>query len=259
MRLLHFEISPRLRNDSIVTLAYLWQGLWEASGVCGLRNHTTNIWPLPHDQLPGKISALYCKIINKLQLLTLCLVFWVNGADHLTFDGEGEMMVSLIMQDHFAAKPTSVMGFIFSYFDVNIRPLTQDNLYLCSKSFCRIIFPSSFFFWNHAIPHCTPSKVQWPDLSYTVTLCLGATELSISIDRWQVTLHISIVIVAIWQHAALFQKAKVTSQHYYILHSLAFSTFPCDWKIAGRSSMLKSLWRILKKHAKHRNARDNSW
>ena len=57
------------------------------------------------------------------------------------------MMVFLIMQDHFAAKPTSVMGFIFSYFDVNIRPLTQGNLYLCSKSFCRIIFPSSFFFF----------------------------------------------------------------------------------------------------------------
>ena len=34
------------------------------------------------------------------------------------------MMVFLIMKDHFAAKPTSVMGFIFSYFDVNIRPLT---------------------------------------------------------------------------------------------------------------------------------------
>ena len=98
-----------------------------------------------------------------------------------------------------------------------------------------------FFVWNHAIPHCTPSKVQWPDLSYTVTLRPGATELSISIDRWQVTLHISIVIVAIWQHAALFQKAKVTSQHYYILHSLAFSTFPCDWKNCWEKQYVKNL------------------
>ena len=79
MRLLHFEVSPGLRNDSIVTLAYLWQGQWEASGIRGLRNHTTNIWPLPRDQLSGKISALHRKIINKLQLLTLCLLFWLNA------------------------------------------------------------------------------------------------------------------------------------------------------------------------------------
>ena len=32
--------------------------------------------------------------------------------DHLTFDGEGGMMVFLIMQDHFAAKPTSLMEFV---------------------------------------------------------------------------------------------------------------------------------------------------
>ena len=40
MRLLHFKVSPGLRNDSIVTLAYLWQGWWEASGIRGLRNHS---------------------------------------------------------------------------------------------------------------------------------------------------------------------------------------------------------------------------
>ena len=165
MRLLHFEVSPGLRNESIVTLAYLWQGLWEASGIRGLRNHTTNIWPLPHDQLPGKISAFHCKIINSLQLLILglCLLFWANGADHLTFDGEGGMMGVLIMQDHFAAKPTSVMGFFFSYFDVNIRPLTQGNLYLCSKSFCRIlIFPSFFLKSRNPPPHPLESRMAWP-------------------------------------------------------------------------------------------------
>ena len=242
MRLLHFEVSPGLRNDSIVTLAYLWQGQWEASGVCGLRNHTTNIWPLPHDQLPGKISALYCKIINKLQLLTLCLLFWVNGADHLTFDGEGGMMVFLIMQDHFAAKPTSVMGFFFLIFRCKYKTINSRQSLSLFQVFLQNYLPFFFFFfWNHAIPHCTPSKVQWPDLSYTVTLRLGATELSISIDRWQVTLHISIVIVAIWQHAALFQKAKVTSQHYYILHSLAFSKFPCDWKNCWEKQYVKNL------------------
>ena len=107
--------------------------------------------------------------------------------------------------------------------------------------FLQNYLPFFFFFWNYAIPRCTPSKVQWPDLSYTVTLRLGATELSISIGRWQVTLHISIVIVAIWQHAALFQKAKVTSQHYYILHSLAFSTFPCDWKNCWEKQYVKNL------------------
>ena len=32
--------------------------------------------------------------------------------DHLTFDVEGGMMGFLIMQDHFAAKPTSVMEFV---------------------------------------------------------------------------------------------------------------------------------------------------
>ena len=40
MGLLHFKVSPGLRNDSIVTLAYLWQGWWEASGIRGLRNHS---------------------------------------------------------------------------------------------------------------------------------------------------------------------------------------------------------------------------
>ena len=55
---------------------------------------------------------MHCKIIDKLYLLTLCLVFRVNGVDHLTFDGEGGMMDFLIMQDHFAAKPTSLMEFV---------------------------------------------------------------------------------------------------------------------------------------------------
>ena len=60
----------------------------------------------------------------------------------------------LITQDHFAAKPTSVMGLFFSYFGVNIRPLTQGNLYLCSKSSCRIlIFPSFFLKSRNPRPH----------------------------------------------------------------------------------------------------------
>ena len=99
MLLLHFDVSPWLRNDSIVTLA-----------ACGrpVESVVWEITPLTSDHYP---MINYPAIINKLQLLTLCLLFWVNGADHLTFDEDG-VMVFVIMQDHFAAKPTSVMEFV---------------------------------------------------------------------------------------------------------------------------------------------------
>ena len=133
-------------------------------GIRGLRNHTTDIWPLPY-QLSGKIySALHCKIIDRLQLLTLCLLFCVNGADHSTFDGLF-WLCKICCQAYFCD------GTCFSFFDVYTSPSTQCNLYFLFQVFLQNTSFPFFFTWKLRYPPRTPSKVLLPDLSYPVTLC----------------------------------------------------------------------------------------
>ena len=51
MRLLHFEVSPGLRNDSIVTLAYLWPGGGGTLGISGWGCAAETLEPLTYNCL----------------------------------------------------------------------------------------------------------------------------------------------------------------------------------------------------------------
>ena len=62
--------------------------------------------------------------------------------DHLTFDGEGGMMVFLIMQDHFAAKPTSVMGFFFLIFRCKYKTINSRQ----SLSLFQVFLQNTYLF-----------------------------------------------------------------------------------------------------------------